>query len=242
MNSTSSCVPKCKVECATKTNICCDQQAKTNPRRYCHSLLYNNSNYTLHGSNSHRPMTRMPNGNCNCEHDGELLSNNAFLKYDTYPTQSRLKTPQKKPSIQTNSVKTQSYSIVGHPSLRIYKFRLPNHLLHLLNVIVEACQEHALTLRKGWTTYLYSLTKQDIAIRDIPGLYDVARPIVSYVRRTIQNVYKAQAIKIDRNQPHVLKYSAEDGSNHTGVELHHDKCDLTANIMLSSSWCYSGGG
>lgn len=93
---------------------------------------------------------------------------------------------------------------------------------------------------KGWETYLYSLTKQDIAIRDINGLYDVARPIVSFVKRTIERVYGAHAVRIDRNQPHVLKYSAESG--HRGVELHHDKCDLTANIMLSKSSCYAGGG
>ena len=87
---------------------------------------------------------------------------------------------------------------------------------------------------------MYSLTKQDIAIRDIHGLYEVARPIVSYVKRIIKSVYGAQAVRIDRNQPHVLKYSAKDG--HLGVELHHDKCDLTANIMLSKSCSYSGGG
>lgn len=89
---------------------------------------------------------------------------------------------------------------------------------------------------------LYSLTKCDIAVRDIPGLYEVARPIVSYVKRSIESAYQTRAVRIDRNQPHVLKYSAEDGSNHTGVELHHDKCDLTANIMLSRSSSYSGGG
>jgi len=53
-------------------------------------------------------------------------------------------------------------------------------------------------------------------------------------------MYMVDTVKIDRNQPHVLKYAAED--KHTGVELHHDKCDLTANIMLSRSSSYSGGG
>ena len=76
---------------------------------------------------------------------------------------------------------------------------------------------------------------------DVAGLTDVARPIVSYVKRTIESVYQVNTVRIDRNQPHVVKYSAEDGE-HTGVELHHDKCDLTANLMLSRSNCYSGGG
>ena len=57
---------------------------------------------------------------------------------------------------------------------------------------------------------------------------------------TMNRMYKVDTVKIDRNQPHVLKYAAED--KHTGVELHHDKCDLTANIMLSRSSSYSGGG
>ena len=57
---------------------------------------------------------------------------------------------------------------------------------------------------------------------------------------TMNRMYMVDTVKIDRNQPHVLKYAAED--KHTGVELHHDKCDLTANIMLSRSCSYSGGG
>ena len=191
----------------------------------------------------------------------KLLSAPAISRSDDFPGN----TLQKKSIIQNNPVPMPSYSIVGHPALRICKFKLPNHLLPLLQLIVEACQEHSLTLSKGnttithikkdhsfshpwcffisltgWKTYLYSLTKQDIAIRDIHGLYEVARPIVSYVKRIIESVYGAQAVRIDRNQPHVLKYSAKDG--HLGVELHHDKCDLTANIMLSKSCSYSGGG
>ena len=55
-------------------------------------------------------------------------------------------------------------------------------------------------------------------------------------------MYDVYTVRFDRNQPHVLKYSAEDKSKHTGVELHHDKCDVTANIVLSRSNAYAGGG
>ncbi|KAL7552935.1 hypothetical protein ACHAWF_016189 [Thalassiosira exigua] len=82
----------------------------------------------------------------------------------------------------------------------------------------------------------------DIALRDVPGMYEASRPIIHYIKRYIERVYEVDSVRIDRNQPHVLKYSAEDGSTHTGVELHHDKCDLTANIMLSRSDSYVGGG
>ena len=131
---------------------------------------------------------------------------------------------------------------IGHPSLNIYKFHLPPHLLHLLDYIVNGCNQYAATLPGGWITYLYSLTKQDIAIRDVPGMYKAATPIIAYVKNTIKSVYNAECVKIDRNQPHVLRYSAEDGCKHTGVELHHDKCSLTANIMMSRSNTYVGGG
>ena len=79
-----------------------------------------------------------------------------------------------------------SFTIIGHPSLRIYKFRLPNHLLHLLDHIVDGCADHASTLTTGWMTYLYSLTKQDIALRDVPGLYEASKPIIHHIKRTIE--------------------------------------------------------
>ena len=71
-------------------------------------------------------------------------------------------------------------------------------------------------------------------------MYEASRPIIHHIKRTMEMMYKVHTVRIDRNQPHVLKYSAED--KHTGVELHHDKCDLTANIMLSRSSTYDGGG
>ena len=43
------------------------------------------------------------------------------------------------------------HSIIGHPSLKIYKFRLPNHLLSLLDQIVDSCAHHASNLPTGWT-------------------------------------------------------------------------------------------
>jgi hypothetical protein len=121
-------------------------------------------------------------------------------------------------------------------------------------------------------TYLYSLTKQDVALIDVPGMYEASRPIMHYIKHTIEMYAVKKTVRFDRNQPHVLKYSADDKSKHTGVEvsskyvtfwlfvaqciphilffcthknttqLHHDKCDVTANIMLSRSNDYTGGG
>jgi hypothetical protein len=35
-------------------------------------------------------------------------------------------------------------------------------------------------------THLYSLTKQDVALRDVPGMYDASRPIMHYIKRAIE--------------------------------------------------------
>lgn len=73
-------------------------------------------------------------------------------------------------------------------------------------------------------------------------MYETSKPIIHYIKKFMERVYEVSTVRIDRNQPHVLKYSAEDGSKHTGVELHHDKCDFTANLMMSRSNTYVGGG
>lgn len=82
------------------------------------------------------------------------------------------------------------------------------------------------------------MTKQDIALREIPNVYDIAKPVTSYIYRATALMYGIQTMKVDHNQPHVLKYD----SFHTGVELHHDKSDITMNVMLSRSDTYGGGG
>lgn len=158
----------------------------------------------------------------------------------TYPVQARYAPPQAVPRNITMSTIAVSHQVVGDPSLKIFRLKLPPHLLHLLDPIVLGCEAHAATLPNGWVTELYSLTKQDIALRKIPHLFDAAKPITSYIRRCIMAVFGVHSVKMDRNQPHVLKYSKEDG--HAGVELHHDKCDITANLCLSRSNSYVGGG
>jgi hypothetical protein len=71
-----------------------------------------------------------------------------------------------------------------------------------------------------YRTYLYSLTKQDVALIDVPGMYKASRPIMHYIKHTIE-MYAVvkKTVCFDRNQPHVLKYSADDKSKHTGVEV-----------------------
>ncbi len=51
-------------------------------------------------------------------------------------------------------------------------------------------------------------------------------------------IYNVPELTYDHSQPHVLKYTEQ----HTGVELHHDKSDITMNLMMSRSNTYEGGG
>jgi hypothetical protein len=153
-----------------------------------------------------------------------------------YPVQHRYFQPHIPKPIRCPS----SHRVVGDPSLRIYRIHLPTQLLQLLDEIVWSCERYAATLSKGWYTNLYSLTKQDIALRDIPDQFHACKPITSYIRKCMMALWGVSIIKMDRSQPHILKYSADEG--HTGVELHHDKCDITANLCLSKPKSYIGGG
>lgn len=73
-----------------------------------------------------------------------------------------------------------------------------------LHIVVAGCENHAGRLPYGWLTDLYSLTKQDIALREAPEVYNLARPIVSYVKSVASMIYSVKGFKCDRNQPHVL--------------------------------------
>jgi hypothetical protein len=153
-----------------------------------------------------------------------------------------------------------SYQRLGHdPTLPIFKVQLPSCFFPLLEEIVRAADQYTLTLPRGWRTDLYSLTQQDVAMSQIPHLnYQVLQ---DYLRDCMQYLYqdhghshdhfysrnkynkvetKKRQIVMDAHQPHVLKYSVQD--QHVGVELHHDQCDITCNLMLSSSSDYTGGG
>ena len=149
-----------------------------------------------------------------------------------YPFQSRALAPIAKPHCTDISI------MVGHPSLRIHRLHLPRTMLHLLYSIVLGCEAYAATQPHGWHTELYSLTKQDMALREIPHLFEVSKPIIAYITKCMSKLWGVERLTMDKNQPHVLKY----GYGHTGVELHHDTCDITANLCMSRTSSYVGGG
>lgn len=109
-----------------------------------------------------------------------------------------------------------SYEIIGDPSLQIYKCKLPKNMIPLLDQILNLANQYASTLPDQWRTDLYSLTKQDLSLQDVPGSSKLTRPISNYLKRSIATLYGSRHVQVDRNQPHIVKYSVESG--HTGGE------------------------
>lgn len=124
--------------------------------------------------------------------------------------------------------------LLSPPHLQVFQSKLPTHLLPQCDVLIDHCEQHAAKQINGWQTDLFSLTKQDIAVKDLPP--DCQCPeLGDYVVHTIETLYQRRIV-MDRNQPHVLKYDA----NHTFVPLHYDSCALTVNLVLNDE--FTGGG
>jgi hypothetical protein len=128
---------------------------------------------------------------------------------------------------------------IGHNGLKIFLGRLPEDLRASLNDLIDLAEQRAACLPDKWKSDLYSLTKQDLPVRDIPGSLKVVEPISQIICEQIRRLY-GKSVCMHENQPHVLKYSCAD--QHTGVQLHHDRCDVTANLTLSRNGDYQGGG
>lgn len=114
-----------------------------------------------------------------------------------------------------------TYERIGNPCLGIFKLSLPRRLTQTLHGIVGHAENHvAMTHPNGsWKTELYSVTRQDVALRKIPGMSTRIEPIVDYITRAMQALYGCHRVHMDRNQPHILKYSVDTG--HTGGRLPH---------------------
>jgi len=148
---------------------------------------------------------------------------------------------------------------LGPPHLQIFRVSLPIHLRAKLPPIVSACEQYAASTRNGWETNLYSLTKQDIPLSDVPNGMRLVAEVQECILSTVQRLYHpAGGLHMDRNQPHVLKYNCNSVGNaataattdplqqqqqgHRSVPLHTDRCHVTINLMLSDACEYQGGG
>ena len=128
------------------------------------------------------------------------------------------------------------YDQIGQPELKIFRLTLPSHLVARFGPLIEAAESFASTTQRGWKTNLYSLTQQDIPVLAIAGGLAITAPITEFVMQQISRLYGSSSIRMDSNQPHILKYDHQ----HQGVRLHHDYCCVTANLVLNNS--FVGGG
>ena len=120
------------------------------------------------------------------------------------PLQTRLNKEQHLKQSLHHQTKLYSHRMVGDASLDIHRLRLPSHLcpllehsecsclfiylshpwLRLLNYetfivsVIDQCELYAKNQPHGWLTELYSLTRQDLALPDIPSAYGIAKPIM----------------------------------------------------------------
>ena len=126
------------------------------------------------------------------------------------------------------------FEYIGHPSLRVFKVKLPSNLIDgPLDAIISAAEKHGTSLPDGWNTELYSLTKCDIACREIPGISEYVKPISKYISLAMQILYGCRNVTVDKNQPHILKYSAEDG--YTGGKIDSIRLEFVF-VCVPNSW------
>ena len=132
---------------------------------------------------------------------------------------------------------------LGPKHLQIYKVTLPFDAAHVFQKIITAysiydaqrkAPHKGEELNEGHS--LYSLTKHDVAVVDLPGnILDLVQEIQAYIVAVIQNLYHipfSQTIHVDRHQPHVLKYDASKERSFRSVPLHHDCCHGRSNNLF----------
>ena len=148
-------------------------------------------------------------------HERLPKSRRPYHKNSTISTSPTSKIPSQLPTIQPLFY----YERIGDPCLRAFRVKLPPHLLQggrQMDEIIAHAERYASNLPGRWQTDLYSLTKCDLACREIPGMIERIKPVYNYICQSIRELYGCSRVLVDKNQPHILKYSVKQG--HTGGE------------------------
>jgi hypothetical protein len=199
-----------------KQSLCGHQQQKTNKCLQQNNtvLLYP----TMHGG-SETPFARAPDAGCppppRTPPPRRILVPSRQLISPPVPHRVTVQ--------RRHHTTAPGFERIGNPSLQMFRLKLPRALVGRLDGILAHAERYAQTLPDGWRTDLYSLTKQDLALREIPGMHHRIQPIVDYMHYAIQRLYGCRKVICDKNQPHILKYSVQSG--HTGGK--------------NSNWCAS---
>lgn len=153
----------------------------------------------------------------------------------------RLPRPDPLPRFLRSPLPPLDCESIGDPRLRVFRVRLPDYLIHgPLDALIVAAEHYSKRLPNGWKTNLYSLTKCDIACRDIPGISSYIDPIMTYISMTMKFLYSCPKITMGHNQPHIVKYAKEIG--HTGGKILRVFVALGQVIQLceikkGTRWC-----
>ena len=169
-----------------------------------------------------------------CNENDETAKNNKLKRDCIYACSSfsYLLAAYHNPLLMRNSFNRQRVEMLGPKHLQIFKVTLPFDAAIIFKKIINAYDAHWDVLHSCNNLHheapLYSLTKHDVAVVDLPGnLLDLVQEIQTYIVTAIQNLYYipfSQAIHMDPHQPHVLKYDASNDKSFRSVPLHHDFC------------------
>lgn len=139
-----------------------------------------------------------------------------------------------------NTLNRGRIETLGPKHLQIFKVTLPFDATSIFQKIIDsfnlydARREQDRGKYPKSVTSLYSLTKHDVAVVDLPGnILDLVQEMQAYIAALIHHLYFIpffQRIHMDRHQPHVLKYDASNQQNFRSVPLHHDSCHGTLKI------------
>ena len=139
-----------------------------------------------------------------------------------------------------NTLNRGRIETLGPKHLQIFKVTLPFDATSIFQKIIDsfnlydARREQDRGKYPKSVTSLYSLTKHDVAVVDLPGnILDLVQEMQAYIAALIHHLYFIpffQRIHMDRHQPHVLKYDASNQQSFRSVPLHHDSCHGTLKI------------
>lgn len=141
------------------------------------------------------------------------------------------------PLLIQNPFNRRRVEVLGPKHLQIFKVTLPFDATIIFQKIINAYEAkrdllHSCNNPRPEST-LYSLTKHDVAVADLPGnMLDLVQEIQTYIVTAIENLYYvpfSQRIHMDPYQPHVLKYDASNEQSFRSVPLHHDCCHGKCN-------------
>lgn len=171
-----------------------ESQNRQNDRTYKHHIKFplKQSAFDLMAVSPRTPPTRPPR-----------LPDNQII---SPPLPHRVTNVAAIPQISCSRTNRFNFERIGNARLKIFRLRLPPELIdRKLDRIIVHAERYAQNLPQGWATDLYSLTKQDLALRTIPGMSNRIRPIFEYVSDAIKALYGCRKVVVDKNQPHILK-------------------------------------